>query len=284
MQEILKQRIMSVARSSVGKNHKKFAASSNEVDTPETHCTALKTTLGQPVSRSSSSVVPQAKGSRINKALQRDNASTLVAGSSAITNPRSTKNLTHSISMVAIGTSTGGPIALQKILSELPANFPYPIILVQHMPGTFTPAFAERLNNLCQIKVKQAEDGEQLRAGVALLAPGGKQMLVDGRGGAARVRIIAGDERLHYRPCVDVTFGSAARAFPGKTLGIILTGMGADGKEGCRLMKQSGSTIWAQDEKTCVIYGMPAAVVNAGYVSEILPLQSIGARIIEAYT
>jgi two-component system chemotaxis response regulator CheB len=290
MQEILKQRIMSVAKSSVGKNRKKFAASSDEPDAPATHNTALKSTLSQESSRPSSSSLRQTPqpnnrlgAIRTNKpepVVQKVGAKKLAGAATA--SPAASKSLSHPISLVAIGTSTGGPIALQKVLSVLPANFPYPILLVQHMPGTFTPAFAERLNNLCQIKVKQAEDGDQLRPGLALLAPGGKQMLVDGRGGAARVRVIPGDERLHYRPCVDVTFGSAARAFPGKTLGIILTGMGADGKEGCRLMKQSGSTIWAQDEKTCVIYGMPAAVVKAGFASEILPLQNVGSRIVEA--
>jgi two-component system chemotaxis response regulator CheB len=184
-------------------------------------------------------------------------------------------------SVVAIGTSTGGPVALQKVLIGLPASFPAPMVLVQHMPASFTPAFAERLNKLCQIEVRQAEDGDALRPGVALLAPGGKQMIIENRGGQARVRILPGDDRLHYRPCVDVTFGSLARAFPGKTLGVILTGMGADGKEGCRLMKQSGSDVWSQDEKSSVIYGMPMAVAKAGLTDEVLSLEDIGPRLVE---
>jgi len=183
--------------------------------------------------------------------------------------------------VVAIGTSTGGPVALQKVLTELPASFPAPIVLVQHMPASFTPAFAERLNRLCNIQVRQAEDGDVLRPGLALLAPGGKQMMIENRGGQAKVRILASDERLNYKPCVDVTFGSLARSFPGKTLGVILTGMGADGKEGCRMMKQSGSVIWSQDEKTSVIYGMPMAVAKAGITDEVLPLQEIGPRLVE---
>ncbi|MDI9245889.1 chemotaxis response regulator protein-glutamate methylesterase [Marinobacter sp. CHS3-4] len=184
-------------------------------------------------------------------------------------------------SVVAIGTSTGGPVALQRVLVGLPASFPAPILLIQHMPASFTPAFAERLNKLCKIEVRQAEDGDPLKPGVALLAPGGKQMIVDNRGGQARVRILPGDDRLHYKPCVDVTFGSVARAFPGKTLGLILTGMGADGKEGCRLMKQSGSDVWSQDEKSSVIYGMPMAVAKAGLSDEVLALDEIGARLVE---
>jgi two-component system chemotaxis response regulator CheB len=184
-------------------------------------------------------------------------------------------------SVVAIGTSTGGPVALQRVLTTLPGSFPAPLVLVQHMPASFTPAFAERLNRLCNIEVRQAVDGDVLRPGVALLAPGGKQMMVENRSGQARVRILPGDERLNYKPCVDVTFGSLARSFPGKTLGIILTGMGADGKEGCRMMKQSGSDIWSQDEKTSVIYGMPMAVARAGLSDEVLPLDDVGPRLIE---
>lgn len=191
------------------------------------------------------------------------------------------KTATRHYSVVAIGTSTGGPVALQKVLTALPASFPAPIVLVQHMPASFTPAFAERLNKLCRIEVRQAEDGDVLRPGLALLAPGGKQMMIESRGGQAKVRILPGDDRLNYKPCVDVTFGSLARSFPGKTLGLILTGMGSDGKEGCRMMKQSGSVIWSQDEKSSVIYGMPMAVAKAGLSDEILALEDIGARLVE---
>lgn len=186
--------------------------------------------------------------------------------------------------VVAIGTSTGGPIALQKVLAELPASFPAPIILVQHMPASFTLAFADRLDKLCRIKVRQAQDGDTLEPGVALLAPGGQQMLVEKKGGTGRIRVIPDDGRLNYRPCVDVTFGSIARAYPGKTLAVILTGMGADGKEGCRLMKQSGSVVWSQDEKTSVIYGMPMAVAKAGLTDEVLPLDRVAGRLTEGVT
>lgn len=191
------------------------------------------------------------------------------------------KSAAKHYAVVGIGTSTGGPVALQRVLTALPANFPAPIVLVQHMPASFTPAFAERLNKLCKIQVRQAEDGDMLRPGLALLAPGGKQMMVENRGGQGRVRILPSDERLNYKPCVDVTFGSLARSFPGKTLGVILTGMGADGKEGCRLMKQAGGTVWSQDEKTSVIYGMPQAVARAGLTDEVMALDDIGVRLVE---
>lgn len=181
--------------------------------------------------------------------------------------------------LVAIGTSTGGPVALQRVLTQLPANFPAPIVLVQHMPAAFTKAFAERLDKLCRISVKEAEDGDLLRPGLALLAPGGKQMMVDGRGA---VKILPGDERLNYKPCVDITFGSAAKSYGDKVLAVVLTGMGADGREGARLLKQSGSSIWAQDEASCVIYGMPMAIVKAELADAVYALDDIGRHIVEA--
>jgi len=181
--------------------------------------------------------------------------------------------------LVAIGTSTGGPVALQRVLTQLPANFPAPIVLVQHMPAAFTKAFAERLDKLCRISVKEAEDGDQLRPGLALLAPGGKQMMVDQRG---MVKILPGDERLNYKPCVDITFGSAAKSFSDKVLAVVLTGMGADGREGARLLKQSGSQVWAQDEASCVIYGMPMAIVKANLADAVYSLDDIGKHLAEA--
>ncbi len=181
--------------------------------------------------------------------------------------------------LVAIGTSTGGPVALQRVLTQLPANFPAPIVLIQHMPAAFTRAFAERLDKLCRITVKEAEDGDILRPGLALLAPGGKQMMVDGRGA---IKILPGDERLNYKPCVDITFGSAAKSYGDKVLAVVLTGMGADGREGARLLKQGGSAIWAQDEASCVIYGMPMAIVKADLADAVYSLDDIGKHLVEA--
>ncbi|MEZ1315721.1 chemotaxis response regulator protein-glutamate methylesterase [Pseudomonas fluorescens] len=181
--------------------------------------------------------------------------------------------------LVAIGTSTGGPVALQRVLTQLPASFPAPIVLIQHMPAAFTKAFAERLDKLCRISVKEAEDGDILRPGLALLAPGGKQMMIDGRGA---VKILPGDERLNYKPCVDITFGSAAKSYGDKVLAVVLTGMGADGREGARLLKQGGSSIWAQDEASCVIYGMPMAIVKAELADAVYGLDDIGKHLVEA--
>lgn len=177
--------------------------------------------------------------------------------------------------LVVIGSSTGGPAALQKILVELPKSFPYPILLIQHMPKTFTAVFAERLDQQCQITVKEAQDGDLLRPGVALLAPGGHQLIVDGKA-KDRVRVLPGDERLTYRPSVDVTYASAANTFGADVQAIILTGMGADGCEGAKILHQVGATVWAQNKESSTIFGMPQAVINAGLADEILDLSEIG--------
>ncbi len=183
--------------------------------------------------------------------------------------------------MLLIGTSTGGPAALPRVLGPLPAEFPLPIVLLQHMPGSFTPPFAQRLDSLCRIGVKHAEDRDELRPGSAVLAPGGTQLEIEKQGGAyvARVRPATSDQT--YKPCVDITFASAARAAGGKVLAIVLTGMGADGREGARELKARGATVWVQDEASCVVAGMPVAVAEAGLSDRILPLDEIGALLSE---
>lgn len=180
------------------------------------------------------------------------------------------------IELVVIGTSTGGPVALQNVLSQLPANFPFPIILLQHMPATFTPSFAERLNSQCEIQIKEAQQNDPLRPGVAYLAPGGQQLLLKGRRGQLYLQVDPGPENATYRPCIDVTLESVAQICPAQTLTIILTGMGADGCEGAIKMHQKGATVWAQDQQSSTIYGMPMAVAKAGIADKILSLTEIG--------
>lgn len=177
--------------------------------------------------------------------------------------------------IVVIGSSTGGPGALQILLSQLPENFPAPILLVQHMPNTFTSVFAERLNKNCQIEVRQAVNGDRLRPGLALLAPGGMQMIIDPRQ-KDRVNVLEGDASLTYKPSVDVTYASVARFYGRNALALILTGMGADGAEGARLLKREGATIWAQSKDSCTIYGMPAAIVSAGLADDVLDINDLG--------
>jgi len=183
------------------------------------------------------------------------------------------------VNLVAIGTSTGGPVALQDVLTKLPADFQVPIILVQHMPGSFTPAFAQRLNDLCAITVKEAANGDTLKPAVAYLAPGGMQMVLEKINGEVKIKIQEAKTSQTYKPSVDITFSSIAKFYPNNTLAIILTGMGADGREGSRALKSVGSKIWAQDESSCVVYGMPAAVAEAGLTERVLGLSEMGASI-----
>ncbi|MCU8034085.1 MULTISPECIES: chemotaxis response regulator protein-glutamate methylesterase [unclassified Shewanella] len=183
--------------------------------------------------------------------------------------------------LLLIGTSTGGPVALQKILTQFPANYPHPILLIQHMPAAFTPAFASRLNGLCKIEVKEAANGDLLKPGCAYLAPGGMQMMVERTGTSGRLKVIAGSADMNYKPCVDITFASASKAFSGDVLAVVLTGMGADGREGARMLKAVGATIWAQDEASCVVYGMPQAVASAGIATQSIALDNMAECILK---
>ena len=183
---------------------------------------------------------------------------------------------------VLIGTSTGGPVALQEVLKHLPKTFPLPIVLIQHMPASFTPAFAERLNKLCQIEVREAANGDMLKPGLALLAPGGMQMLLEG-GSATRIKITDSEPGTIYKPSVDISFQSAVAALRGQVLAVVLTGMGADGREGARALKGLGAKIWAQDAASCVVYGMPAAVAEAGLADDILTLTEVGPALVKGF-
>ena len=183
--------------------------------------------------------------------------------------------------LLMIGTSTGGPVALQKILTQFPQDYPHPILLIQHMPAAFTQAFASRLNGLCRIEVKEAANGDVLKPGCAYLAPGGLQMMVERAGVSGRLKILAGSAEMNYKPCVDITFASASKAYGGDILAVVLTGMGADGREGARMLKSAGATIWAQDEASCVVYGMPQAVASAGLSTHSISLDNMAEAILK---
>jgi two-component system chemotaxis response regulator CheB len=185
------------------------------------------------------------------------------------------------VRLVVIGASTGGPLALQRVLTELPAAFPTPILVIQHMPATFTATFAERLNQLCRVTVKEAADGDELRPGTVYVAPGGKQMLLRKSAAGAAIQIKDGEPEQTYRPCVDLTFKSVAAVYRRDVIAIVMTGMGADGREGSRVLKELGASIWAQDEASCVVYGMPMAVINAGIANRILSVDEIGACLVK---
>lgn len=183
--------------------------------------------------------------------------------------------------LIAIGASTGGPVALQKLLIPLPANFPCPITVTQHMPGTFTGAFATRLNGLCQLEVCEAKDGMSLKPGHVYIAPGGKQMIFEGRGKSTKIRVRPTDSRIQFSPSVDLSFGSASKAFATKLLALVLTGMGSDGTEGSKLIKATGGKIWTQNESSCVVYGMPMSVKKAGLSEKELSIEQFASALMK---
>ena len=181
--------------------------------------------------------------------------------------------------IVALGASTGGPPALQHILTCLPKDFPVPIAIAQHMPKAFTQSFAERLNAMTQIVVKEAENKESLRAGVALLAPGDVHMSVRRRGPDVIVEFVE-DQTCVYRPSVDLLLSGIAKVYESKTIAVILTGMGTDGLSGVRDVRARNGYVIAQDEETSAVYGMPKAVVEAELANSVVPLQKIVEEII----
>ncbi len=177
--------------------------------------------------------------------------------------------------IVVIGSSTGGPAALQTVLQDIPASFPVPIVIAQHMPASFTGPFANRLNESMPLQVLEAMQGMPLQPGTAYIIPGGKHGEIHGRAGAyvfsERVPV-AGE---NFRPSVNILLQSAAAVAGADALALILTGMGDDGTEGARVLRAAGGAVWAQDQATSVIYGMPAAVAKAGLAQAILPLGEI---------
>lgn len=177
--------------------------------------------------------------------------------------------------LLVIGTSTGGPKALQDILPALPASLPVPCLIVQHMPSTFTRPFADRLNGLCQVHVKEAEQDEPLKAGTVYIAPGGIHMTYGARGTKGHIELSPEPVSSLHRPSVDVLFLSVAELFRGQVLAGILTGMGSDGTKGMEQLKQKGAYTLAEAEESCAVYGMPRAAVERGCVDVIAPLADI---------
>ncbi|MBY0574449.1 MAG: chemotaxis response regulator protein-glutamate methylesterase [Undibacterium sp.] len=184
--------------------------------------------------------------------------------------------------LVAIGTSTGGTQALELVLTQLSRTAPG-IVIVQHMPEKFTAAFAERLNTLSEVEVLEAKNGDRVIAGRVLIAPGGRHMMVKRSGAQYHVEVIDGPPVNRHKPSVDVLFRSVSKCAGRNALGIIMTGMGDDGAMGMKDMHDAGAETIAQDEKTCVVYGMPKEAVKLGAVDKISPLQNI-AGLIEIYS
>ena len=177
--------------------------------------------------------------------------------------------------IVAIASSTGGPMALSELMPKLPKNFPVPIVITQHMPKEFTGSFAKRLNDSSQIEVVEGFDGLTLKPGRAVIAPGGSHLVIKRRAGAAVCSLSDAPPVLSVKPAANVMFQSVCDEYGGNVLVVILTGMGRDGTDGAIPMKKRGAYVIAESQKTCVVYGMPKAAVDAGIVDEVLPLNEI---------
>ncbi len=185
---------------------------------------------------------------------------------------------------VAVGASAGGPRTLDRLLGRLPAHLPAPVLVVQHMPPGFTRSFAERLHERSPLAVKEAEEGDVVLPGQAYIAPGDHHMLVEKQSGRKIIRLDQSPRVKGLRPSVDVTLCSVAEAYGTGSIGVILTGMGSDGTEGFKAIKEQGGITIAQDKATSVIYGMPRAAVKSGYVDKVLPLDEIPEEIVRLLT
>lgn len=181
--------------------------------------------------------------------------------------------------VIAIGASTGGTEALKVLLTQMPANSPG-MLVVQHMPAKFTTAFAERLNGICEVTVKEAQDNDSVSNGTVLIAPGNYHMLLRRSGARYYVEVKTGPMVHHQRPAADILFKSTAKYAGANAIGVILTGMGADGAAGLLEMKNMGAGTIAQDEKTCVVFGMPKEAIKLGAVDKILPIHQIAPELI----
>jgi two-component system chemotaxis response regulator CheB len=176
--------------------------------------------------------------------------------------------------IIAIGASTGGTEAIQQVLTALPAGMP-PIVITQHIPAGFSAAFAKRLNDLCELEVKEAVDGDALRPGLALIAPGDFHMFVRKNGSGCHAVVKSGPRVCYQRPSVDVLFESVAAAAGPEAIGILLTGMGTDGAQGLLKLKNAGARTIAQDEASCVVFGMPREAIRLGAAGDVMPLTKI---------
>ncbi len=197
--------------------------------------------------------------------------------------PFNSQAVTSIPAALVIGVSTGGPAALDILLPELPANFPLPVLIVQHMPELFTRLFAERLNGRCPLRVREAVEGEPVRPGTICIARGNWHMevLAGARIGLpATLHLNQGPPENHCRPAVDVLFRSAVAAYGAGVLAVVLTGMGSDGMLGARLIREHGGSVLAQDQATSAVWGMPGAVAHAGLAHKVLPLNTIAAEIL----
>ncbi|MDD3237506.1 MAG: chemotaxis response regulator protein-glutamate methylesterase [Candidatus Gastranaerophilales bacterium] len=202
------------------------------------------------------------------------------AAKHSLSSPSAAMRVATTNKIIALGASTGGTEALSQVLSSLPENCP-PIVVVQHMPQNFTKAFANRLNNICKIEVKEATDGEFLSIGKALIAPGNHHMEIRRSGTSYNVALLDGPMLFHQRPAVEVLFNSVAKYAGQNSVGALLTGMGKDGAAGLLNMKKAGANTIAQDEHSCIVFGMPREAIMLGAAEKVLPLDKIAQGLLD---
>ncbi|MCD2450718.1 chemotaxis response regulator protein-glutamate methylesterase [Methylicorpusculum oleiharenae] len=177
--------------------------------------------------------------------------------------------------LIVVAASTGGPLAVQQIIKALPKSFTIPLIIIQHMPQNFTHSYAERLDQLSQVRAREAVNGDSLEEPLILVAPGGMQLEIESRGRGKMIRLREKLQHEIFSPCADITLTSVAAHYPGNALAVIMTGMGSDGKEGADKLKRTGAQVWAQDQASCTIYGMPKAIIDAGLADAVFNLEEM---------
>jgi two-component system, chemotaxis family, protein-glutamate methylesterase/glutaminase len=216
------------------------------------------------------------------KAAANVSAEVLVAPDAVATKPAIAVKGASQVEVVVLGVSTGGPQALRELLPRFPESFPVPIVMVLHMPVGFTALYASKLNDICALEVREAIEGDELRPGLCLLAQAGRHLRLD-RSASGRVvsRLAVQPIHLLHRPSVDVLFQSAADVYGQNVLGVVMTGMGSDGREGSAWIKARGGTVVTEAEESCVIYGMPRSVVEAGLSDAAVPLPRLAEAIME---
>ncbi|WEK56171.1 MAG: chemotaxis protein CheB [Candidatus Cohnella colombiensis] len=247
---------------------------SNIIDTPLSSARKTAPQKKESVSKQASGATPKQKDERVN--VPKPPIAQVVE-------PAKPKGSSHFTQLVAIGTSTGGPRALHEVLTGIPANFPAPILVVQHMPPKFTHSLAQRLDTFCNIHVKEAVQNELIEVATAYIAPGGKHMTLHcDVQGAYRINLTEGAPRSGHKPSVDEMFDSLVGFKQLKRHAVIMTGMGSDGAKGMKALQEDGAaTTIAEAEQTCVVYGMPRSAVELGAASHILPLEQISSMIVQ---
>ena len=208
--------------------------------------------------------------------------STLSPVADVITETAAKVTGSHSVDLVVIGISTGGPQALKRLIPQFPETFPVPILMVMHMPIGYTEMYAAKLNELCRLEVREAAEGDEIKPGRVFLAPAGRHLLVQkGSNGKAVTHLDARPLNTLHRPAVDVLFQSAAEVYGNRVLGVVMTGMGSDGKQGAAWIKSQGGLVFTEAESSCVVYGMPSVVMEAGLSDRSIPLEDMALAIRE---